>query len=127
MRKTTIKTCFCFLDFAVAFIKNGSLLSVSKFGSKCFTIRKKKEIFILSERETFSFNNLSGEMTAHRVIVSCCVKCRKFQTLLKISVWHSLDNVKCKNTADDDFTFTEEEIFMGCYPNDFDEQEWKRV
>ena len=45
----------------------------------------------------------------------------KFQTMLKTCVWHSLDNVKCKNTVDDDFTFTKEEIFMGCYPNDFDE------
>ena len=59
-------------------------------------------------------------MTAHRVIVSCCVKCIKFQTVLKTCVWHSLD-VKCSNTVDDDFTFTKEEIFIGCYPNDFDE------
>ena len=60
-------------------------------------------------------------MTAHRVIVSSCAKCIKFKTVLKTCVWHSLDNVKCKNTADDDFTFTKEEIFMRCYPNEFDE------
>ena len=120
MRKIIIKTCFCFLDLAVAFINNESLLSVLKFDSKCFSIRKKKEIFILSERETFTFN-LSGEMTAHRVIVSCCVKCMNFQTVLKTCVWHSLDNLKCRNTADDDFIFTKETIFMGCYPNEFDE------
>ena len=118
MRKTTLKTCFCFLDLALAFINDQSLLSVWKYGSKCYTIRKKKKNFILGERETFSFDK-SGEMTAHRVIVSCCIKCVKFQIFLKANL-HRLDKVKCRNVIDDKATFSMEEIFIGCHPNEFE-------
>ena len=45
----------------------------------------------------------------------------KFQTFVKTGVGHRLDQVQCRNTIDDDFSFTEEEIFVGYLPNEFDE------
>ena len=83
-----------------------------------YSILRPKKIFALSERET-SFDE-SGNMTVNRVILSCCVKCATFQIFLKVSTGR-LDQVKCLNTIDDDFSFTEEEIFVGYHPNQFDE------
>ena len=108
------------MDLALAFINNQKLLSVWKYDSDCYTIRKKKEIFILSEGKRFSFNQ-SGESNAHRAIVSCCVNCMKLQTFLKMNVWKKLDRLQCRNTVDDDFSFTQEELFIGYHPNKFDE------
>ena len=117
MRKTKIKTCFCFLDLALAFIKHKKLLSGWKYSGMCYSTLKPKEIFALSEREAFSFDE-SGNFTVNRVILSCCVKCATFQIFLKVSTGR-LDQVKCLNTIDDDFSFTEEEIFVGYHPNEF--------
>ena len=93
--------------------------SAWKYSGMYYSILRPKEIFALSERETFSFDE-SGNMTVNRVILSCCVKCATFQIFLKVSSGR-LDQVKCVNTIDDDFSFTEEEIFVGYHPNEFDE------
>ena len=85
MRETKIKTCFCFLDLALAFISNQSLLAISKYENGYYAIRKRKEIFVLNHRERFEFDQ-SCNLTVHVTIVSCCVKCFKFQTFLKVTL-----------------------------------------
>ena len=84
----------------------------------CYSILIPKESFALSERETFSFDE-SGNLTVDRVILSCCVKCATVQIFLKVTTGR-LDQEKCLNTIDDDFSFTEEKIFVGYNPNEFD-------
>ena len=53
-KKLTVKTCACFLDLAVAFVN--AYYEPFNYPSKCYLIRRKKEIFMLSERNRFEFD-----------------------------------------------------------------------
>ena len=124
MTKTVIKTCSCFLDVPLLFVKYHDSLLDWKYAANCYSIRKKKEIFILREKETFYTVEFSNEFVSHRVVISCCVDCLKFQTVLKTCFWQKLNGVKCRNTVGDKFTFDsgyQEEILVGNLPNEFHE------
>ena len=109
-KNLTSKTCACFLDPAAAFVNAD--YKPFNYPSKCYLIRRKKEIFTLSERTRFEFDVSGRRHTLFQTIVSVCIKCIKFQINL-LSVVDKFQDLKC--------LYTEQDKFGGTLPNDFDE------
>ena len=100
------------------------MIPIWQYQVNCYTVRKKKEIFIMDERTTIHLADTAWKLVYHYVMVSCCVDCPKFQFFLNASVWQSLNGVHCRNVAQDNFVFGHsyhEEIFMGELANHFEQ------
>ena len=113
--------CSCFLDIDLLHIRHHKLLPVWQYLVNCYTVRKKKEIFILDERTAIQAVDRARKLVYHSVIVSCCVDCAKFQIILNTCIWQSLDSVHCSNVVQDEFTFGHvyrEEILIREFPNE---------
>lgn len=121
MVKNTIKCCFCYLDKVLWF------LNVSPEYIKCqlwrfdFMIPKEK-VFI---KEIVPCLEYDGDRTIlHNRMTLCCVKCYQFQVFYLSSLEEKvLDNVKCRMTVFDTFTYGDElddYIYIG--NSQFDEE-----
>ena len=93
-----------------------------QYQTKCYEFPKKKEIFILAE--TNSVYCEERNFVYRTVMFSSCVKCVKFQTVLKTHLWQTPNISDCRNVYEDKSTFGsgyQEQIFVGRLPNDFSE------
>ena len=88
--KTIIKTCICFLDAAVLYVKTAD--PSFNYNIKCRSMYPRKKIFCLQNRMSIHY----GEKRESSIdtFVSICVKRAKFQFALKASLG-GLDNVRC--------------------------------
>ena len=59
----------------------------------------------MDERTSIRAADTARDIVYHQVMVSCCVDCAKFQTILNTFVWQSLNGVNCRNTVQDNFVF----------------------
>ena len=85
MKKTIIKTCSCFFDVALMYLNSDELPTVCGYQLDCYRLCKRKEVFVLQEL-TSNIYTREGAIVHRNVIISCCVKCVKFQAVLKASL-----------------------------------------
>ena len=75
----------------------------------------------MDERTSIYCGEAPNKIVHHQVMVSCCVNCIKFQTVLKTSVWQDGNGVQCKNVNSDLGSDFREEIFVEYSPNELSE------